>query len=79
LRNNNDIFLTVKDNGPGIKEEIIQKIFDSFFSTKNGKGLGLGLSSIKHLVEKSFHGTISVKNLPEKGCIFTVLLPKNNA
>jgi signal transduction histidine kinase len=48
-------------------------------STKNGKGLGLGLSSIKHLVEKSFHGTISVKNLPEKGCIFTVLLPKNNA
>ncbi len=78
LRNNGDIFLIVKDNGPGIKNEIIEKIFDSFFSTKNGKGLGLGLSSIKHLVEKSFRGTISVKNLTEKGCAFTVLLPKNN-
>ena len=78
LRNNGDIFLIVKDNGPGIENEIIQKIFEPFFSTKNGKGLGLGLSSIKHLVEKSFGGTISVKSLPEDGCAFTVLLPKTN-
>lgn len=78
LRNNGDIFLIVKDNGPGIKNEIIQKIFEPFFSTKNGKGLGLGLSSIKHLVEKEFGGTISVKNLSEGGCAFTVLLPKTD-
>ncbi|MCX6795258.1 MAG: ATP-binding protein [Candidatus Falkowbacteria bacterium] len=74
-KNDGKIFLTIKDNGSGIKPENIKKIFEPFFSTKEGKGLGLGLSSIKHLVEKDFGGTISVKNLPEGGCSFSVTLP----
>ena len=74
-KNHREICLRLKDNGPGIKEELLGKIFDPFFSTKEGKGLGLGLSSIKHLVEKDFGGTISVKNMPEGGCAFTVIIP----
>lgn len=76
-KNKENIALIVKDNGPGIKSEILTKIFEAFFSTKNKQGLGLGLSSIKHLIEKDFKGKIEAKNLPEGGCAFTVSIPDN--
>lgn len=75
LKRNDMICIIVKDNGSGINKDLMNKIFDPFFSTKNGKGLGLGLSSTKHLVEKEFKGTIGVKNLPEGGCAFSIILP----
>ncbi len=78
-KSSGDIYLIIKDNGPGIKEDLITKIFEPFFSTKDGKGLGLGLSSIKHLVKKDFGGTIRAKNLPEGGCAFVILFPGNKS
>lgn len=72
------IRITVSDSGSGITPENIPKIFNSFFSTKNksGLGLGIGLASTKSIIEKDFHGHISVTSEINQGAIFTINLPK---
>lgn len=69
--------ITIKDSGCGIAEENISKIFDPFYSTKHGfdKGMGIGMSSTKNIIEKTFHGSINVESKPGKGSTFEVLLP----
>jgi signal transduction histidine kinase len=80
IRCNNDdkhIWVTIQDSGPGIKEEHLEKIFESSYSTKKSDvkfGLGLGLSICKDIVEKH-GGTITAKNSQKGGAIFTVTLP----
>lgn len=72
------ITIKISDNGKGIDSDVIKKIFDPFFSTKNRhNNLGLGLSLIKEIIEESYLGTINV--FSEKGIktIFTIKLPKN--
>ena len=70
------IILEVRDEGCGIPQEIISKIFDPFFSTKDvGKGTGLGLSICQSIIEKH-NGLISVHSEVNKGSVFTVKLPK---
>ncbi|HDZ13027.1 MAG TPA: HAMP domain-containing histidine kinase, partial [Bacteroidetes bacterium] len=67
--------ISFKDNGPGIPKEIQKKIFDSFFTTKAGKGgTGLGLSITKKIVD-SHGGTISVRNVQGKGAEFIITMP----
>ncbi len=71
------IWVSIQDSGPGIDEEIIGNIFESNFSTKKSEvkfGLGLGLSISKDIVEQH-GGTISVNNSAKGGAIFTVRLP----
>lgn len=71
------IEVVFRDSGPGIPEEIIDKIFDSNFSTKKSDakfGLGLGLSISKDIV-RQHGGIISAENAPEGGAVFTVTLP----
>ena len=67
------IHLSIEDSGMGISPKDIDKLFDPFFSTKEG-GIGLGLS-ITHRIIDQHHGKIEVENAPEKGTIFTVWLP----
>lgn len=68
--------ITVKDYGAGIKSDIIPRLFEPFFTTKeSGKGIGLGLSTTKHIIEKEFKGNISVKTETSKGTTFTILIP----
>jgi two-component system, cell cycle sensor histidine kinase and response regulator CckA len=68
--------LDVKDNGPGIAEEIQHKIFDPFFTTKGvGEGTGLGLSVV-HGIVKKHEGTILVDSREGAGAWFSVLLPR---
>lgn len=63
------------DNGVGIRKENIDKIFDSFFTTKSSvKGVGLGLSVCYGFI-KDHGGNIKVKSAPDKGTTFTILLP----
>ncbi len=67
--------ITVKDNGPGIDPDIIDRIFDPYFTTRTtGKGSGLGLAVVYTIV-KNHKGTITVQNRPEGGTLFTMLFP----
>ncbi|TVQ67440.1 MAG: hypothetical protein EA360_02280 [Balneolaceae bacterium] len=71
------LWVSIQDSGPGISEEIKEKIFDSNFSTKKSDkkfGLGLGLSISRDIVERH-GGTISVNNSSKGGAVFTVRLP----
>lgn len=63
----------VKDNGVGIHEEVIKRIFDPYFTTKP-KGSGLGLTSAYSIVKKH-EGYIDVESEPGKGTTFTVYMP----
>ena len=73
--NNDSISVRISDNGCGIPEDIIENIFDPFFSTKKGKGTGLGLS-ISYGILKKLGGKISVDSKPGKGATFIVMLPQ---
>ncbi len=71
------IRIDVTDNGCGMSKEILPKIFDPFFSTKQkgtSKGTGLGLS-ITYNIVKNAGGTIKVQSEEAKGAQFTILLP----
>lgn len=71
----NNIVVTVADNGSGIEEEVLNKIFDPFFTTKDvGSGTGLGLS-ISHGIIKKHGGSIEVDSKVGTGTIFTITLP----
>ena len=67
----NSAILEFTDSGAGIPDDIVEKIFEPLFTTKQ-KGTGLGLASCKNIVEQH-NGKISVKNNPT---IFTIVLPK---
>jgi two-component system sensor histidine kinase PhcS len=67
--------LSVRDNGPGIAAENLDKIYDPFFTTKDvGEGMGLGLSICYRIVREA-KGKISVKTEPGKFCEFTLEFP----
>ncbi|MCD6585815.1 MAG: cache domain-containing protein, partial [Desulfobacteraceae bacterium] len=68
--------ITVSDTGPGINFEIMDRIFDPYFTTKDvGKGSGMGLAVV-HGIVKNHGGLISVASEPGKGAVFTILLPR---
>ena len=70
------IVVTVCDNGGGIDESILERIFEPYFSTKDAKtGTGLGLYMSKTIIEKHLQGMISASN-DEKGACFTIVLPR---
>ena len=62
------------DNGVGMSEEVKNKLFSSFFSTKGHRGTGLGLMNTRKMAEEH-HGTIEVVSASGKGTVFTVRLP----
>ncbi len=75
---NDTINIEIKDNGPGIPREIIDKIFDPFYTTKGvGEGVGLGLYISYFIVTKQHGGDIRVHSFPGKGASFTISLPIN--
>jgi two-component system phosphate regulon sensor histidine kinase PhoR len=79
----NDIMMSVTDNGIGIPPEYKEKIFDKFFriphgDTHNAKGYGLGLSYVAHVVQKH-KGVISVESQAGIGTKFIITLPKQES
>jgi two-component system sensor histidine kinase AtoS len=72
-RSSNMVKITIADTGTGVDAAVLDSIFQPFFTTK-AKGTGLGLAITKRLVEEH-EGSISIKNNPVGGAIFTISLP----
>ena len=70
----NNVKITVSDNGKGISEEVKDLIFEPKFTTKSS-GMGLGLPMIKNIIE-AYDGNISFTSTDGVGTVFTVILPK---
>jgi PAS domain S-box-containing protein len=76
LKNGNYVSISIKDHGIGIQKEILSRIFDPFFSTKEqGHGLGLAIS---HSIITKHDGAISVDSEFGKGTLFTIYLPASD-
>lgn len=71
----NTLTILFCDEGPGISDETLNKIWEPFFTTKD-KGSGLGLSIVRKIIE-GHGGDIEIENAPEKGAQVTVTLPAN--
>jgi signal transduction histidine kinase len=70
----NVLLITLKDTGPGIRAEILGKIFEPLFTTKQ-MGTGLGLPSCRNIIEKH-GGSIDVSSSRGRGATFLIRLPK---
>lgn len=71
-----EVLIEVADNGGGIAEGVADKIFEPFFTTKPvGDGTGLGLW-ISYAIAREHGGSLTARNGPERGAIFTLHLPR---
>ncbi|MDD5122540.1 MAG: PAS domain S-box protein [Dehalococcoidales bacterium] len=69
------VYISFKDNGPGMSEEVISRIYDPFFTTKDpGEGTGLGIP-LANAIVLDHGGSINIESEPGKGSRFTVRLP----
>jgi signal transduction histidine kinase len=66
--------LEIADSGPGLPEETLQRVFDPFYTTKQG-GTGLGLA-IVYQIAQSHGGSVTAVNCPEGGAAFTLSIPQ---
>ena len=74
-KENNKIIVTVTDNGNGMTPEIMDKIFQPFFTTKpTGKGTGLGLSMSYDIITKGHNGELKVESVINQGTTFSIVL-----
>ena len=75
--NEKNLIIKVKDNAGGIKDELLEKIFDLYFSTKTKKnGTGLGLYISKTIINRHFKGEIKASNI-DNGLEIIITFPKN--
>jgi signal transduction histidine kinase len=84
-KENNNLILSIKDNAGGIKEEIINRIFEPYFTTKHkSQGTGIGLYMSLEIIKKHMHGEILVSNKEYtynnskcSGAEFKIIIPVN--
>jgi PAS domain S-box-containing protein len=74
-KDENSVWISFHDDGPGIPKENLSSIFDPFYTTKRpGRGTGLGLSICKSVM-KEHNGSVEAANASDGGAVFTVTLP----
>jgi signal transduction histidine kinase len=73
-----DIITEIKDTGPGIPTEVLDKLFEPFVTYGKVKGTGLGLSICRRIVEEH-GGKISARNVPGGGAVFTFSIPRSRS
>ncbi len=74
-KENGNILISIKDNGTGIPQKVVDKIFQPFFTTKpTGQGTGLGLS-LSYDIVKAHGGGLKVETTEGEGTIFKIILP----
>lgn len=73
---NNNMKISIADNGEGMSEDVKNRIFDHLFTTKGvGKGTGLGLAIARQIVVEKHGGTIEVNSVLGEGTEFVISLP----
>jgi signal transduction histidine kinase len=64
------------DNGVGMNEEVKQKLFENFFTTKPvGEGTGLGMNIVRDIIENKHQGKITFESEEDQGASFTFIIP----
>ena len=76
LHDADGVLITVEDSGPGIAPENLDKVFDTFFTTKP-TGMGMGLSICRSIIE-AHGGRLWASGVAPHGCIFHIVLPKKH-
>jgi signal transduction histidine kinase len=72
---NDQLLISFRDDGKGMTDDILKKIFDPFYTTKEvGEGTGLGLS-ISYSIIQNHNGTLSAKSKVKQGTTFTIKIP----
>jgi PAS domain S-box-containing protein len=74
LEHPDELIFEVSDNGIGMDSEVKQKVFTTFFTTKGGKGTGLGLLTTRKIIQEH-GGRMEVESAPEQGSTFRIRLP----
>ncbi len=65
--------MRVVDNGGGMSDETMHRVFEPYFTTKDqGKGTGIGLYMTKMIIEQNMHGTITASNSKNGGAAFEI-------
>ena len=72
----NNLIISITDNGEGMNDEVKQRLFENFFTTKPiGHGTGLGLGITRDIIEKKHGGTVSFESTEGEGSTFTFTIP----
>jgi len=72
----NGVEITIRDTGCGMSAEVCERVFDPFFTTRQG-GMGLGLSISSTIVE-AHHGNLKVESVVNTGTVFSIVLPEGS-
>lgn len=75
-RQQDSLVISITDNGEGMSDEVKQRLYDNFFTTKPvGQGTGLGMSIVRDIVEQKHHGHLSFESVLGEGTTFIMIIP----